>query len=537
VIERVLENWLTSLKERGQFDVCFRALLLASGYQPLGRKATHGPMERGKDIAAWHPKQRKLFLFQLKTGDIRDTDWNSMHTQLQQLVLVPFDHPNYTVGDPYKPVWVCTGEMTPAVQNSLSRQNADYRHQEKPEVEVWEQGKLIALFRDSLFAVQVLEVDVAIDHIRMWSHLTDYTKNEEELRTFFELYLRPVGQLASRERRRRLSGYLVCAAQLAQRYRELDDAYSAIDCVVLAAVELLACLARTRFSAASSRTFFGYMRELLRNLLDALVAECEAADSDIWDLRDAEGGVSEIFELPLRVHSLASKLALSAYLKEQCGEDYTTDARLLGKIVRGNVCFRHLLSERQMGTFLVALLGLLRYQHRDLGVTSLVQALRWVVPHYGSPKLPGLPSPYRPYTDIPGHWLGIGPQDTGAAEGSSGGQSYLLPLLIRLAAVLGQRGILEKTWQRVSRTVMEEYVPDSEADLYAHLPHIGRLKNSMLKSTHSWSALRKEARARPRRKLRRLAERYPEALLLLALARPWRAVRCDLAFYLPSLAT
>ena len=177
MIERLLESWLTSISER-EFDIPFRWLLEQLGFIPFGRKTTHGPMELGKDVVAQESETGLIHFFQVKAGDATPGDWRDMQTQLLQLVEVDYLHPNYKPGDPYKPVWVVTGEMRETVRTSLGLKNADYRRREMPEVEVWEQNDLIERFKKTLFDVPMADELFLIDFIRLWSRARDYLTDE-----------------------------------------------------------------------------------------------------------------------------------------------------------------------------------------------------------------------------------------------------------------------------------------------------------------------------------------------------------------------
>lgn len=65
MIERVVENWLTSITERG-YQIPFTQILTLEGHKVL-YVSKHGQMEQGKDIitvdAQGHP-----CAFQLKSG-------------------------------------------------------------------------------------------------------------------------------------------------------------------------------------------------------------------------------------------------------------------------------------------------------------------------------------------------------------------------------------------------------------------------------------------------------------------------------------
>src|SRR5436189_4011523 len=111
MIERLIENWLTNLSERKDLDIPFRLLLEAEGHRVNGHRTIHGPMELGKDVVSWYPRERCYYFFQLKSGDATQNDWVEMERQMLLMAEVPYVHPNYQPGDPYQTEWVCTGQL------------------------------------------------------------------------------------------------------------------------------------------------------------------------------------------------------------------------------------------------------------------------------------------------------------------------------------------------------------------------------------------------------------------------------------------
>jgi len=532
LLGNVLASWLTSLRERGEFEVCFRSLLRAQGYVPVGTRTTHGPIEYGKDVVAWHPQEEILYLFQLKAGDVKRSDWPDLDRQLYELAAVPYDHPNYVVDAPRKAVLVCTGQVDATVQDLIAKQKHAGRG--LGAVVVWDRETLVKAYSDDLFSVQVLSEAVAIDHIRVWSHVADYGADEDDLWSFFTDYIGLLEGAGGRARHRILSGYVVAVAQLAQRYLSTGSSYSAIDCAILGAVVFYGALLRHCLSRKVAAVYCMTLRELLTGLLQGLADACESDQTALSDLSDTRAGLEEMFLLPLRVHSLTSKLSLLAFMKEQADETDRNTVGLVDSIVRRHPSFSHVVSERQAGSLVVTLLALLRHGFPDTARDAVVRALNWVAGHHGYPGAPGLPDPYRPIADIPSHFLRPRSRSSGPAESRPGDSSYLLPILVKFASLRGQRGVVEKNWPLISRTTATEYIPRDETEMYSRRSTQGELRDRIYPRTQSWRVLRRQcSRATPTKYLS-LAKAYPETLLLLALAYPWRAALCEPSFYLPT---
>jgi hypothetical protein len=406
MLKRLIENWLTNISER-EFDIPFRLLLEAEGHISVGHSTKHGPMELGKDIVSWHPSEDKFFFFQLKAGNATLSDWNDMERQIRQLVEVPYTHPNYAIGSPYQPVWVCTGQLSETVKLSLGRKNDEHRMIEKPPIEVWERNILIDKFVDTFFDVVFAYDYFLVDFLRVWSHARDYLTDEDNLRVFFHEYLLSCPLDSTRQASRYLATYVLMLAQLGQRYVFIGDVYSGIDCLILGIVQLYEFVIVNGIQEKIYSHCHTAIMELISFHLQNLADACSDNKHVAHDLLETASSTSEIFELPLRVHSLASKLALLLLLKSPQGKDVSTEAELLHIIVaNNNATFCNVLSERQMGTFWMSVLGLLSSKKTELAKQCVATTLDWFVSFHDKEKCRGLPDPYQSFKMIPYHHLG-----------------------------------------------------------------------------------------------------------------------------------
>ena len=149
MLKRLIEHWLSSISER-EFDIPFRLLLEALAHIAIGHATKHGAMELGKDIVSWHSEDGLFYFFQLKAGDITlstkryaattspTSDGSLCASQLQ-------------VGDPYQPIWVCTGQLQETVRLNIGLMNQDFRQNGRPQVWVWERNDLIELYHDVFY--------------------------------------------------------------------------------------------------------------------------------------------------------------------------------------------------------------------------------------------------------------------------------------------------------------------------------------------------------------------------------------------------
>ena len=520
MLKRLIENWLTSISER-EFDIPFRLLLEAEGHIAIGHSTVHGPMELGKDIVSKYPEEQKFYFFQLKAGDANLNDWNGMERQIRQMVEVPYTHPNYTVGDPYQPVWICTGQLDETVRLSLGGKNDENKRIGKPSIDVWDRNILIDKYEHAFFDVVFVESKYLIDYLKVWSHASDYMADEEDIHDFFGNYLSNCPLDSSRKIKRYLAAYALILSQLSHRYLSIEDRYSAVDCVVLGITQLFDYVMKNNIDEQIYKHCYATLIELinfhLQAILDGVVDHMEVAG----EMMLTHPALSEIFELPLRVHSLASKIALLSIMKFLRGESNEVEAGILKSLIENNLsCFCNVLSEKQMGTYWLIIVGLLNAGETALAKSCVVDSFYWVLSFHGKGGLQGLPDPYQEYSVIPYHHLWVEPEN--ARLINMNGQSYFLSILLKFMTMLGCRDDIASEWSLLSRLDMREVYLVNPKELFAYRAENATTITYTFPITGSWAKIKVHFDQRLSHDFDELFVKYPESLLFLVLIYPWR---------------
>ncbi|MBM3238073.1 hypothetical protein FJZ31_17415 [Candidatus Poribacteria bacterium] len=234
---------------------------------------------------------------------------------------------------------------------------------------------------------------------------------------------------------------------------------------------------------------------------------------------EPQNGPVELFQYPLRVHSLASKIALLLILKKLRNEDNQQEVKLLQIIVQSNPVFCHLITERQMGTFWISMIGLMASGEVALVKDYVIQTMDWFMSFHGEDK-EGLPNPYEPYEAALVHLTGVEFQRFPVY--SMNYHSYFLPILLKLSCHLNLRELVARHWSSISRFFIEEYEPPTEVELYEYLPKSGKTTLRGFPTTGSWKEIKQQFSERFCGELTQFAISYPQSFLYLALAYPWR---------------
>src|SRR5262249_38503203 len=142
-IERVIENWLTSVNER-QYQIPF-CQLLAAADEEVVYVSTHGPFEQGKDIITL-TRNGPPRAYQLKTGDLNLAEWRKIKGEIEELVEYPINHPAVRTKRQHEPILVTNGELRDTVVQAINVANQAWRRRRFPALRVITKSTLLQRF-------------------------------------------------------------------------------------------------------------------------------------------------------------------------------------------------------------------------------------------------------------------------------------------------------------------------------------------------------------------------------------------------------
>jgi hypothetical protein len=146
LIERIVENWLSSANERS-FQIPFCQLLSAQG-EKLVYIASHGQFEKGKDVITELPDGR-IRAYQIKGGDIKLAQWRDIDKQINNLVELPVDLPAVSSTEWHEPFLVTNGRVEDAVLDHINTANMGWERRKFPNpLRTIEKGALVRQFTD-----------------------------------------------------------------------------------------------------------------------------------------------------------------------------------------------------------------------------------------------------------------------------------------------------------------------------------------------------------------------------------------------------
>ncbi len=144
MLEKLIENWLTSTNERGYMPA-YCQLLVTQGYQLL-YISPHGPDEAGKDIIAKNPKG-KLECFQLKNGDVGLSEFRKIEGELSELLKHPIVHPSVPASARYTSYLVVNGRIGDPVRTRISQKNdTNWNESRDTKLDYYQRDQLVQKF-------------------------------------------------------------------------------------------------------------------------------------------------------------------------------------------------------------------------------------------------------------------------------------------------------------------------------------------------------------------------------------------------------
>lgn len=143
MIERVVENWLTSANER-QYQLPFCQLLASEG-ETIVYISRHGQREQGKDIIT-RGRHGGVRAYQLKQGHLSLADWRTYKGELDELVRYPPSHPSVISRKVHAPFLVTNGTVSDPVLDALKSANRDWARNRSGPLKLVEGPELVSRF-------------------------------------------------------------------------------------------------------------------------------------------------------------------------------------------------------------------------------------------------------------------------------------------------------------------------------------------------------------------------------------------------------
>jgi hypothetical protein len=526
VIERVIENWLTSVAER-EFQLAFCQVLALQGYQ-IVHVSTHGPDEQGKDIIAIDPAGTPC-AYQLKVGDIGLPRWRAeVWPEVEELLDIPINHPSVDKTRRHRSFLVTTGNLSDPVKRVLDDRNQKRKRQCLGVVETSTRGQLLTAFVQAHGSFLPNDPSDMRLFLELYGRRGDYNLPKDKLSQFLVATLgldpnqRPA-RPSPKDLQRMMASAMLLAGYVLLPYERAKNHWAAAEGWVVTACHLLALAERWGAPPGLETT--------IRLLREALGLQLEALEEEVWSRRGLfQGSLFDGVVFPYRLLVLYGYLCGHRLWRKLRGLDTWDDPRVREFCLRAGSRLRPLPGESAV-PYLVNAFWYLKLSGEEALAARLYELLLSTASR-GAAQPGGIPNTY--------YDLGVLlEQETGLAEEpiteSFEGRSYALKALVMLGARHGYRDVLAAHWRPISHAHWSEFFAEPAWQFWLWRARDGRDVGAFPEPTQGWAALRAEAASLPRSPtLPAMLTGHPDLAVLLPLVYPHR-FRSDLVAHLDQL--
>jgi hypothetical protein len=515
MIERVVENWLTSANERG-YEIPFCQLLAFRGHRIL-HLSSHGPQEQGKDIITIAPDGVPC-AYQLKgERNIGLATWRSIRGEIEELIEIPIQHPSVPNDfKDHRAYLVNNGLLADTVRREIHDRNRAYKRRRLPTLNL------------------ILRGDLHKDFVEI--HGRFLPTEPADFRRFLELYLadgrgmlpekrladfltsilpikgNPVRKL---EIERALASSLVLTGYALSPYVERRNHVAVVTGWVLMAAHVLAVASKSRVPKKHWRATFDLcvigIEQGLRDLVSEVLERKNFLEGD--PLTD---GITYRARMTLLLGYITA-YANYIHLK---GESFGLEPEL-NQVVEKLQEYLVLWGESAVPAFL-SVAWFLERQNQQLKAEQLVLSALHTIVLQNNPmnNVPGLPDPYHSVEST--LLTAFGLDDNEGSRETYKGHSYSMNALIEWLARRLRRQSLARLWSDITRITCTEVFPEPPWATYLWESEKGPTHDRFPRKPESWKRLLDEARGNNFADVPDYFQQLPGFLLVFLLVYPHR---------------
>lgn len=456
MIERIVEDWLTSTNERG-YQIPFCQCLMQEGFTIL-HISKHGQLEQGKDIIATAP-DGTVYAYQLKTGDINLARWRTMQGEIQDLVELPVIHPAVDKSQPVQHFLVTNGTIDDPVRWSIAQKNAHWEQLGLPKVGLILGPQLLRKFVDAAGSFFPQKPTPLKDFLELY--LTDGRSlpDKDKLASFLKQLLgigTPLTESA-RELQRRISGAAVIAQYLISPFEKERNHVAIVECWIVYLATVLALAEKQALEGETySRTYEIIIQRIVEQLED-LEAEFLSRQNYLEGAPMGDGAI--VYKARLTM-VLAWMCALHLFGMKKSNERAMPDERIIQLIKSNHKDWLWYWGQSATPYHLIISLFCESMNEEELSWSIMLKVLADLSLQDESDKSPSdfaskVPDPYLQVEKC----IGAAMKLPGFERENFLDLSYHLAPVVYFSVRRNKRTSLDELWKRISKTILCEYSP------------------------------------------------------------------------------
>jgi hypothetical protein len=511
VIERLIENWLDNVNERG-YELAFCQALTAEGHTILRRPA-HGSTEHGKDIVS-RDKFGKYHAYQLKTGNLNKTEWRSIRDEITELVEVGIQEPNVPNGVSFIPHLVTNGKISDPVKLEINARNQTWKKRRYNPLQLILKDKLFRIFVDLQGKFLPTNPEDFENYLRLY--LTDKKGfiDKAAFSSFLNSFLPLKRRIRRPEAPRVCAATAILANYILSGYQKVDNHLAVAEGWMLVIVYLLRLLEDS--PSCSEKDWFPSLNlcvESWQIAVSSLVNETLASQNWI------EGNYAvDHFVFHHRRVVLMGYLAAYALYRREIGDSIQEEDQILMAISK-NLDPLYFWGESAAPFIFAAVLFLWFKGQERRAISKAIEIIQFITIHNRNKKQLGIPDPYYDGVSLLQEWH-MGKQVIGDRQ-SFVGRSFSLRVFVEFVARRNWKRSLKTLWYEITEIDYCEFKPDTPKDTYFWRVEKGTLIIRRWARPEHWQKLLEMAEL-PIDPCNLLMKKFPQLVLPFLLVYPHR---------------
>jgi hypothetical protein len=509
VIERVVENWLTSANER-QYQIPFCQVLASEGETVL-YISPHGALEQGKDIVSLGPDKVPR-AYQLKGGDLKLADWQRYKGEIDELVELPISSAIVRSRQHHRPYFVTNGRVADTVLNRIETANKVWkRHNPRP-LQAVQGHELLSRFIGAHGSFLPRETEAFSNFLELIVNSGAGPFDKAKFSAFLESTLRlNEASIPARDAGRAIASAVLLTSYIVQNCERVGNHWALFEAWVVTASYILCMASKYRVAAKLWSNSFDLCSLAAVRALDALCQEC-AKNQTAFVQGDP---LTDGDFYPIRMTILAGALsALSLYhrLKSEEWElqEYVYD--FLSEHIKNAKIW----GESATPYMVAAALELEQHGAHRKAERLFIQMIHTILA-LNSQKGRGFANPYYGPEQVFRLFSGMDPMNSEVFIG----HSYHIEALIETLARRLLRNTLAHFWEKITRVHFTWFKPREDSQWFRWHTDDGLLEQKMPNTPQSWSSLLAVSENGPMEVPALLRDR-PEFAVLFSLVFPHR---------------
>jgi hypothetical protein len=509
VIERVIENWLTSANER-QYQIPFCQLLASEGETVL-YISSHGALEQGKDVVTLGPDKLPR-AYQLKGGDLMLADWQRYKGEVEELVELPISTAILQSRKHHHSFLVTNGRIGETVLNRIEAANKIWKKYNPKPLQAVQGHELVSRFVKAHSSFLPRETEAFSKFLELIVNSGRGPFDKAQFSEFLESTLRfNDPNMKPRDAGRSIASAVLLTSYIVQNCESAANHWALFEAWVVTASYILAMAAKFQVAGKWWTSSFDLCVLAAVRALDALCQECAGNQTGFIEVDPLTDG--DFY--PTRMTILAGALsAISLYHRLKSGkwerQDYVHD------FLSEHIKDARLWGEAAIPYMVASALEIEQHgSHRktDRLIAEMVHAIVGL----NASKGRGFANPYYGPEQAYRLFSGMDPMNSELFVG----HSYHLEALVEMLARRLLRKTLAHFWEGVTRVQFTSMKPAEDWHWFRWQTYDGVLEQKTPDAPQSWEALLEASEKGPIEVPGLLRER-PEFAVLFMLVFPHR---------------